>query len=194
MIQEKCQMIQEKCHMIQEKNQKGLCQKSPKKADSIGTKPSTFVGLRQICGKIVFWENWHRETTHDSEDPFSNVTDPWETYRATVDAKPKLLEDAFSNGTERPTERQRGRKCTQKSDRRMRYMQKNGNVKRKLNWSMRDLRGKLRRHMLKHNWIPSDNGPGGKRTPDRPWPTVLHLLSGTLTREKRNFPKKVILL
>ena len=26
--------------------------------------------------------------------------------------------------------------------------------------------------------------------PDRPWPTVLHLLSGTLTGEKRNFPKK----
>ena len=31
---------------------------------------------------------------------------------------------------ERSTERQWGRKCTQKSDRRMRYMQKNGNVKR----------------------------------------------------------------
>ena len=95
---------------------------------------------------------------------------------------------------ERSTERQWGRKCTQKSDRRMRYMQKNGNVKRKLNWSMRDLRGKLRRHMLKHNWIPSDTGPGGNRTPDRPWPTVLHLLSGTLTGEKRIFPKKVSLL
>ena len=90
---------------------------------------------------------------------------------------------------ERSTERQWGRKCTQKSDRRMRYMQKNGNVKRKLNWSMRNLRGKLRRHMLKHNW-PSDTGPGGNRTPDRPWPTVLHLLSGTLTGEKRIFPKK----
>ena len=113
--------------------------------------------------------------------------------RATVDAKPKLPEDPFSNGTERPTERQWGQKCTQKSDRRMRYMQKNGNVKRKLNWSMRDLRGKLRRHMLKHNWIPSDTGPGGNRTPDRPWPTVLHLLSGTLTGEKRIFPKKVSL-
>jgi hypothetical protein len=75
----------------------------------------------------------------------------------------------------------------------MRYIQKNGNVKRKLNWSMRDLRGKLRRHMLKHNWIPSDTGPGGNRTPDRPWPTVLHLLSGTLTGEKRIFPKKVSL-
>ena len=90
---------------------------------------------------------------------------------------------------ERSTERQWGRKCTQKSDRRMRYMQKNGNVKRKLNWSMRDLRGKLRKHMLKHNWIPSDTGPGGNRTPDRPWPTVLHLLTGTLTGEKRIFPK-----
>ena len=93
---------------------------------------------------------------------------------------------------ERSTERQWGRKCTQKSDRRMRYMQKNGNVKRKLNWSMRDLRGKLRKHMLKHNWIPSDTGPGGNRTPDRPWPTVLHWLSGTLTGEKIIFPKKEI--
>ena len=167
-----------------------------------------------------------------------------------MDAKPNLPEDPFSNGTERPTkrqwgqkctqksdrcmryiqkngnvkwkrnwcrrdrpsdsgaesrktkaqlmqerstERQWGRKCTQKSDRRMRYMQKNGNVKRKLNWSMRDLRRKLRKHMLKHNWIPSDTGPGGNRTPDRPWPTVLHLLSGTLTGEKRIFPKKVLL-
>ena len=41
--------------------------------------------------------------------------------------------------------------------------------------------------------LPSDTGPGGNRTPDRPWPTVLHLLSGTLTGEKRNFPKKISL-
>ena len=54
--------------------------------------------------------------------------------------------------------------------------------------------GKLRRHMLKHNWIPSDNGPGGHRTPDRPRPTVLQLLSGTRTGEKRNLPKKVLSL
>ena len=112
---------------------------------------------------------------------------------------------------ERPTERQWGQKCTQKSDRRRRCSHKNGKVKRKhnwsrrdrpsesgaerrkLNWPMRDLWGKLRRHMLKHNWIPSDNGPGGNRTPDRPWPTVLQLPSGTLTGEKRNFPKKVLL-
>ena len=50
----------------------------------------------------------------------------------------KLPEDPFSNGTERPTERQWGQKCTQKSDRRMRYIQKNGNVKRKRNWCRRD--------------------------------------------------------
>lgn len=63
-------MIQEKCHMIQEKNQKGLCQKAPKKADSVGTKPSTFVGLRQICGKIVFWDNWPQETACDAKNSF----------------------------------------------------------------------------------------------------------------------------
>ena len=38
----------------------------------------------------------------------------------------------------------------------------------------------------------ADNGPGGNRTPDRPRPTVLQLLSGTRTGEKRNLPKKSI--
>ena len=41
--------------------------------------------------------------------------------------------------------------------------------------------------------LPSDSRPGGNRTPDRPWPTVLHLRSGTLIGEKRNFPKKASL-
>ena len=40
--------------------------------------------------------------------------------------------------------------------------------------------------------LPSDSGPGGNRTPDRPWPTVLQLLSlsGTLTGEEEKFSQK----
>ena len=84
--------------------------------------------------------NEQRTTNNNNNNKTTTTTttDPWETYRATVDAKPKLPEDPFSNGTERPTERQWGQKCTQKSDRRMRYIQKNGNVKRKRNWCRRN--------------------------------------------------------